>query len=436
MATLHALETADAIPRLRGQGQLARAYLQPLGSLQPQVGPLGPIVAGISVDSSVEASLGAAAIPQGAARPEALAVLIRRAGGKLEWGDPVLANSFAEGERFAFERGRSSVMVARAMPSLVSELQVGGWFNTGWRGRALLRMLVRAPRLASMLRGVVRRPATIRLAADVWFWAGARADATREEWSRLTRSSYVALCYHQLSDAQVPVHDELDVPSSRFAAQLRLLKFLRFKPLTVDDVLRFHTDTSAAIGRRRYLLSADDGYRDALKTLTRVGAMHPVAFVVSSFAAGTPNPDPALAFASYDQVRDAASCGVTVGVHSRRHRSLVDCSPAELEDELTGATHDLKAAGFAPVPIFAYPYGRYDLQVREAAAAAGYALAYSTEHGRNGIGTDCLCLRRITIKPGDDLLGFAWKVITGEPMPNFLRHRGRRSRPSNDAAGR
>lgn len=395
------------------------------GYLRPLVGPLGGIVSAITLEPAIELDL-ANDLPDGDARAEALAVRLRRSGVELAWGEPLAPSSATEAERFVYRRGRSSVEIARADPSLVSELQIGSWFNTGWRGRLLRRMLIRIPRLSTLLRLLVRRPATLKLSLDVWFWTGVRSRASSTEWQRLTRSSYVALCYHQLSAELLDLKPELNVPWRRFRRQVRMLKRLGYRPMGLEETIIFHQDPTAVLGGRRYLLTADDGYLGAVESLERYAAdTRPVSFIVTRFAMGETTWDVQPAFADWSRVRKANNAGVVLGAHSRRHPVLVDCDDAALEDELAGARADFEAAGLPAPPIVAYPYGRHDHRVRNAAAGS-YALAYTTRAGRNAAGTDPWCLRRITVEPWDGPLAFLWKLITGEALPTFVERLRRR----------
>ena len=63
-------------------------------------------------------------LPNVAATSEAIAVRLRRAGVSVEWREPVIFPSARAYVRFCHDRGRSSVAVARADPSLVAELQL------------------------------------------------------------------------------------------------------------------------------------------------------------------------------------------------------------------------------------------------------------------------------------------------------------------------
>lgn len=414
-ATLHAL----ALPRHRQKLQPSQGYLRPL------VRPFDRIVAEVTVESGGSGDLGNG-LPEGDARAEALAVRLRRAGEELAWGEPLAPGSTTAAERLAFRRGRSSVEIARADPSLVSELQIGSWFNAGWRGRLLRRLFVCTPRLAVLARLFVPHPAALKLSLDVWFWNGVHSRATKPEWKRLTQSSYVALCYHQVSTERLNLERENYVPLRRFLRQLRILKALGYTALSSEEVKTFHLDPHAVLGPRRYLLTADDGYLEAVDSLERCAETRPVLFVVTGFAAEAKIGNYEPEFADWPRVRAANETGVAVGAHSRRHRSLVDCDDGALAEELAGARADFESAGFAPPTIVAYPYGRHDHRVLEAASAAGFALAYTTRTGLNGAGTDTLCLRRIWIGPDDGIIVFIWKLLTGEVVPTFAEQLHRR----------
>ena len=105
-------------------------------------------------------------------------------------------------------------------------------------------------------------------------------------------------------------------------------------------------------------------------------------------------------------------------------------------------------------PLLAYPYGRHDEAVRRAAIEAGYALAFTTQVGRNGAGTDRWCLHRVGIhardgfrrsygrrsrasrrrsfgSAGSSVAKGAGSTGSGEAPPRMQRDRHRRWRPSS-----
>lgn len=363
---------------------------------------------------------------------EAAGAKLQGAGAPISWAEAFAPESLGALERLCYERGRSSVEVLRAEPQLLSSLQIGTWFSAAWHGRLLRRLLVRVPRAARLARKVVRRQQAIRLAADAWFWAGVRSRATADEWRRLTRSSYVALCYHQLAGTDLRSEHDTDLPPERFTRQLTLLRRLGYRPLSVEDLYAFHVAGGTSLPRRRYLLTADDGYAAAVEELVHHIEHRPIAFVVTRFVVGEELSVAGAVRASQQQLAVARREGVVIGMHTRTHPSLPGCDDAELTEQLAGARLELVEAGLEPEPIVAYPYGHHDARVRRAAIDAGYRLAYTTRVGRNGAGTDPWRLRRITIHGREGLLAFAWKVLTGEALPGPFDRRQKRRHGRSD----
>lgn len=364
----------------------------------------------------------------GAAFAEAAAArLLQDGGAPVEWGDAFVPDSVGALERICYERGRSSIDALRAEPQLLTSLQAGTWFSAAWYARLLRRLLVPVPWAARLARTVVRRRQAVRLSADAWFWAGVRSRATAEEWRRLTRSSYVAFCYHQLAGTNLRSKHDIDLPPRRFARQMALLRRLGYRPLAVEDLYAFHVDAGTSLPRRRYLLTVDDGYAVAVEELVRHAEHRPISFVVTQFVAGEETLFPDAVWADWQQLAAARRAGVVIGAHTRTHPSLPGCDDAELADQLAGGWRELVDARLEPEPILAYPYGQHDARVRRATIEAGYRLAYAGRVGRNGAGTDPWRLRRITIHGRDGLVAFAWKVLTGEPLPRpFDRAQKRR----------
>jgi len=357
-------------------------------------------------------------------------VRLRRRGVELSWGEPVPLDRRAL-LRAARERGRSSVAMLRADPSLVTEMQVGSWFNAGWRARALRRVVLRTrtERLLAPLGGLARRTAI-----DAAFWAGVRDAADADEWRRLARSSYTALCYHRLAGDMKAGQEAMDMPPRLFRRQLRVLRLLGFRPLSAEELQRFHSDARSWLPRRRYLLTADDGFSDNLTPLR--GAEAAQLFVPTRevgrgawWMGGEP-------IASWEELAQLERDGVAIGSHSGSHVALTDLPEAELRGDLAASRRELAEHLSSPLALLAYPHGRHDERVRSAAIGAGFGGAYTTLNGRNGAGTDAFCLRRVEPKAHDGVAGFLWKVLTGELLPRRWERRvnpaaaGRRSSPA------
>lgn len=382
------------------------------GSFLTLVRPHLSIVAAVSGTGATAPDL-----PEGPATAEAIAARAADAGAEPAWGPPAELSSARQLLAVARAHGAASVGVVRTDPSLIAGMRIGGWFDAGWRARLVRRVLLRGGYHVLPLAFRTGPALLWRSAVDAAFWTGVRAEATAIEWRRWTASSFVALCYHRLAGEGKPGQEHLDLAPGRFAAQLRLLRMLRFRPLSIDQVVEFLENPATTLPRRCYALTCDDGFADALRPLRRAAAHRPVLFVPTACAgdrAWFAGDEP---LATPSELAELARAGVAVGSHARTHRVLPDLSDDELDDELRGSRLDLSAALPSPVDALAYPHGRHDGRVRQAVRAAGWRAAMTTDPGRNGAGTDRWCLHRVCVHAADGRLAFLWKAVTGEIIP-------------------
>jgi peptidoglycan/xylan/chitin deacetylase (PgdA/CDA1 family) len=361
----------------------------------------------------------AAGLPDGPATAEAVAVRLRRDGGEPAWAEPLRAESRGAFLRLCRARGASSLAIVRADPSLLAGMQIGGWFDSYARRRLARRAVLAARVPSSLLRGS---------AAEAAFWSGVRAEATAGEWERLTKSSYVVLIYHRIAGDRKPGQERIDISPQAFDRHMRWLRRLGLRPLRVEELVAFHRDPEARLPRRGVLVTADDGFRDAVLALRRHANLRPIVFV-STAAVGGDAPwewaggEP---IASWSELEQLCTDGGEVGSHARTHVRLPELDPEAVASELTESRRELQQHLSRPAPLLAYPHGRNDQTTRRAAAIAGYHAAFTTEAGRNGAGTDPYALRRIGPKEWDGAAAFLWQALTGEAVPWWIERRRRR----------
>jgi peptidoglycan/xylan/chitin deacetylase (PgdA/CDA1 family) len=327
--------------------------------------------------------------------------------------------------RLCHARGASSVNLIRADPSLLTELQLGSFFHAYWHRRVIRRAVCRA-----VPRGLLARSpgALFALAVDAAFWAGVRSVATPCEWERLTRSSYVVFYYHGVKDDVQREQAHLHIRPRRLERQLRWLRLFRFRPLTAERLLAFHSDPDATLPPRSFVLTADDGFRSVVEAFRRHGDLSPQVFVNTASVGGAALWAFDEPLADWVELREFQATGGVVAAHGRGHPSFPQLGQHELEAELSGAIAELEAHLGEVAPLLAYPYGYHDGRVRSAAAAAGYRAAFTTEPGRNGAGSDPYCLRRLGVLDWDGAPAFLWKAVTGELLPWFWERRRRKAR--------
>lgn len=126
---------------------------------------------------------------------------------------------------------------------------------------------------------------------------------------------------------------------------------------------------------------------------------HPEALAwvrATSLDLAVPPPPPAVL--SWDELRELASEGVTVGSHTRTHPLLTRIPIEEVRAEVAGSLRDLERELGMVLPILAYPAGAFDDGVVRILADEGYVLAFTTVRGVNELKkAHPLTLRRINV---------------------------------------
>lgn len=136
--------------------------------------------------------------------------------------------------------------------------------------------------------------------------------------------------------------------------------------------------------------------RDRAKTL------HPaqVSVWVDELVAGLHAPPLASQVLGWDELRELARDGVTLGAHSRTHPDLSQLTREEVEAEVAGSLDDLRHRIGEVASVFAYPDGRTSPEVAAVVRACGISLAFSTVPGTNVLPhASRWTLRRINVGP-------------------------------------
>jgi peptidoglycan/xylan/chitin deacetylase (PgdA/CDA1 family) len=146
----------------------------------------------------------------------------------------------------------------------------------------------------------------------------------------------------------------------------------------VVDIHQAYPELKAAsVDGHCVVLTFDDAWADNHTNALGPLSSHrlPATLYVPSRLLGKPG------YMTRAQLLEMASCGVTVGAHSRTHADLPACSPGELQREVTGSKEDLEDLLGKQVASFAYPTGLLNDEVVAAVAAAGFASAVTTRPG-------------------------------------------------------
>ncbi len=208
------------------------------------------------------------------------------------------------------------------------------------------------------------------------------------------------LMYHAIESLP---GNSLGVPPQQFAQEMQYLHQHGYQTLSLD-VLRnlIQNPQNTALPTQPILLTFDDGYADNYRTawpIMRQFGFTGTFFVVTA-AVGS-------GMMTWDNLKDLAQEGNSIGSHTIHHYDLTTLSPIRLKQELADSKAAIEKELGISVFAFCYPSGRYNTATLAMLTQTGYTLAFTTEPGRVTASVSPLTLKRIRVPGGLSLNGFA-----------------------------
>lgn len=221
------------------------------------------------------------------------------------------------------------------------------------------------------------------------------------------------LAYHSVDDQRARV----SVPPKRFVRQMRLLRTLGVRCLTMSQLLA-DNDPSPAVA-----LTFDDGFRSVhevvLPVLNDLGYVATAFPIVTGLGRHTAWRDEDGELPEYDlmtakQLAELVAAGWEIGSHTMNHRCCVLRDAADLGRDLTESRDRLQDLLAVTIAGLAYPQGCHDDEVHRAAADNGYAWACTTAPGALSGTAGCYDLQRVTVGHNTSMARFVAAFI--EPI--------------------
>lgn len=211
------------------------------------------------------------------------------------------------------------------------------------------------------------------------------------------------LMYHSI--AKMPkgsVMRSLHVAPKRFQIQMRILKWLGYKGLSMGKLLPYlkGEKQGKVVG-----ITFDDGYQnnltEALPILKQFG-FTATCYIVSQKIGDINEWDlnqgimenPLM---SHKEVQQWINSGIEIGSHTQHHTRLTECTKAEAKTEIMQSKADLEQKFGCKVEHFCYPYGNYNSKIKNIVQQSHYLTATTVNRGRTYIYHDHLELPRIPI---------------------------------------
>ena len=226
--------------------------------------------------------------------------------------------------------------------------------------------------------------------------------------------------YHIVAEPLSAQEARYCCPPGRFEVHMRHLAKAGTRLLTLEEI------ADALDGRIEWpadsvAVTFDDGFADtfvnALPVLVRYRIPATMFALSDRIGAGndwmSARGFPERPLMTAPQFREMIAAGMTVGSHTRTHPRLPELDTTAKRDEIRGSKARLEDLLGCRVASFAYPYGLFDDDARQAVEEAGYRSACSVRTGFNGPGVDRFLLRRIEVYGSDSLRQFRQKLKYG-----------------------
>ena len=173
----------------------------------------------------------------------------------------------------------------------------------------------------------------------------------------------MVLCYHSLdrSDSVISVAPEV------FQWQMQCLAVSGRPVVPLAKVAEIPGSVA---------ITFDDGFRNFFQSalpILREHAFPATVFVVTGHCGGhnnwssQPPGVPTFDLMDWDEIGEAARCGITLGAHTVTHPKLTGLAAPEVLKEMRGSRDEIENRLNQTVETFAYPYGDHNAKVRQTA---------------------------------------------------------------------
>ncbi len=223
--------------------------------------------------------------------------------------------------------------------------------------------------------------------------------------------SAVIVMYHRFGEDNIP---GTNIRIDQFEAHLDELATGGYTVLPVPDIIAA-LRAGEALPDKTVGITIDDayvsGYQEAWPRLEEAG------FPFTLFVSTDPVDRGIRGYLTWDQIRELAAAGVTIGHHSAAHAHMAyadaETNAADIARASRRFTEEL---GQVP-ELFAYPFGEYSRALRDAVAAAGFSAAFGQHSGVAHDGEDRFALPRFALNERYGELDRFEMVARALPLP-------------------
>ena len=212
----------------------------------------------------------------------------------------------------------------------------------------------------------------------------------------MSLSGLPILTYHSFDDSG----SVISTSPATFEIQMKYLAQSGYQSLSLSEA-NLYIREKKPIPEKAFVMTFDDGYQNnytqAFPTLQEVGFKATI-FLISDYCGKSWSGDESLLDArpmlSWSEVKELHRYGIEFGSHTSTHPDLTRIPIEQAEVEIRESRIEIQDRVGAKVESFAYPYGRFNANVKKLVKQQ-FDAGCSTRLGRNEPGDDPYSLKRI-----------------------------------------
>jgi peptidoglycan/xylan/chitin deacetylase (PgdA/CDA1 family) len=186
----------------------------------------------------------------------------------------------------------------------------------------------------------------------------------------------VCFIYHRFGDSRYPT---TNTPITDFANHLAYLQAEHYTVMNFSDAIRYLKDDSPV--KKVAVITIDDGYKSFLKhgyPLLRRYKMPATLFINTKTVGGGD-------YMNWDDLKNCLQNKIEIGNHTHSHDFFLNLPEAKrydvFRDEIAQSQSIIKNnLGVVP-EVFTYPYGEFDLKMKQIVKDAGFIAAAAQNSG-------------------------------------------------------
>ncbi len=221
----------------------------------------------------------------------------------------------------------------------------------------------------------------------------------------------VVVMYHRFGESKYPT---TNITLEQFEAHIQELQSGPYRVLPLVEIVKA-IQNGTPLPARTVGISVDDAflsvYTEAWPRLKKAGL--PFTLFVATGVVGRN----VAGYMNWDQIKELASAGVTIGNHTVSHLHMPDASKGKNLEEIEYANNLFeKKLGQGP-EIFAFPYGESSSAVQVMVKNAGFIAAFGQHSGVVGSAMNQFDLPRFALNENYGGLARFKMVINALPLP-------------------